>query len=267
MEFSRQEYWSELPCPPPGDLPEPEIKPMSLTSPALASGSFTTSTTWEIYLLLMYHLWRNVHSNFLSVFYWSIYLSFFLLSCKNSLYMLNMSSFLQIFSLFPWVVFSLPWRSCLWCRSLHVAVTYLFCSLVACALVSWVVAVWSEGAVGSHLPPGRWEVSGGSQPMWKENDSHTVRNAGECVRGRTMRGKQARALPAPASQVSTPETHWMWWGLAGTLETCSQLCLVSSVCRQKDKETTMKKTSSLTSVPSIEMRKERLQEEQVLLKD
>ena len=108
MEFSRQEYWSELPCPPPGDLPEPEIKPMSLTSPALASGSFTTSTTWEIYLLLMYHLWRNVHSNFLSVFYWSIYLSFFLLSCKNSLYMLNMRSFLQIFSLFPWVVFSLP---------------------------------------------------------------------------------------------------------------------------------------------------------------
>ena len=29
MEFSRQEYWSELPHPPPGDLPDPEIKPRS----------------------------------------------------------------------------------------------------------------------------------------------------------------------------------------------------------------------------------------------
>ena len=35
LEFSRQEYWSVLPCPPPGDLPDPGIKPMSLTSPAL----------------------------------------------------------------------------------------------------------------------------------------------------------------------------------------------------------------------------------------
>ena len=29
MEFSRQEYWSELPCLPPGDLPNPGIKPRS----------------------------------------------------------------------------------------------------------------------------------------------------------------------------------------------------------------------------------------------
>ena len=35
MGFSRQEYWSGLPCPLPGDLPNPGIKPMSLTSPAL----------------------------------------------------------------------------------------------------------------------------------------------------------------------------------------------------------------------------------------
>ena len=38
MEFSRQEYWSGLPCPPPGDLPDPGIKPVSL---ALAGGFFT----------------------------------------------------------------------------------------------------------------------------------------------------------------------------------------------------------------------------------
>ena len=47
MGFSRQEYWSGLPCPPPGDLPNPEIKPTTLMSPALAGGFFTTSTTWE----------------------------------------------------------------------------------------------------------------------------------------------------------------------------------------------------------------------------
>ena len=45
--FSRQEYWSGLPCPPPGDLPNPEIKPTSPTPPALASGCLTTSATWE----------------------------------------------------------------------------------------------------------------------------------------------------------------------------------------------------------------------------
>ena len=36
MGLSRQEYWSGLPCPPPGDLPDPGIKPASLTSSALA---------------------------------------------------------------------------------------------------------------------------------------------------------------------------------------------------------------------------------------
>ena len=39
MGFSRQEYWSELPCSPPGDLPNPGIETASLMSLALASGS------------------------------------------------------------------------------------------------------------------------------------------------------------------------------------------------------------------------------------
>ena len=47
LGFSRQEYWSGLPCPPPGDLSNPGIEPWSLMSPALAGGFFTTSTTWE----------------------------------------------------------------------------------------------------------------------------------------------------------------------------------------------------------------------------
>ena len=45
--FSRHELWSGLPCPPPGDLPDPGIEPESLMSPALALGFFTTSATWE----------------------------------------------------------------------------------------------------------------------------------------------------------------------------------------------------------------------------
>ena len=53
MEFSRQEYWSGLPCPPPGDLPNPGIKPVP---PALAGGLFTTEppgkpSTQEVYLI------------------------------------------------------------------------------------------------------------------------------------------------------------------------------------------------------------------------
>ena len=40
MGFSRQEYWSGLPCPPPGDLPDPRIKPMSLTFSAWEVGSY-----------------------------------------------------------------------------------------------------------------------------------------------------------------------------------------------------------------------------------
>ena len=44
-EFSRQEYWSGMPFLPPGDLPEPVIKPMSLMYLALAGGFFTTSAT------------------------------------------------------------------------------------------------------------------------------------------------------------------------------------------------------------------------------
>ena len=47
MGFSRQEYWSGLPFPSPGDLPNPGIKCKTLAYPALAGGFFTTSTTWE----------------------------------------------------------------------------------------------------------------------------------------------------------------------------------------------------------------------------
>ena len=47
MRFSRQEYWSGLPFPPPGNLPNPGIEPTSPMFPTLAGRFFTTSATWE----------------------------------------------------------------------------------------------------------------------------------------------------------------------------------------------------------------------------
>ena len=47
MNFSRQEYWSGLPFPTPGDLPNPGIEPASLVSPALAGEFFTAGATLE----------------------------------------------------------------------------------------------------------------------------------------------------------------------------------------------------------------------------
>ena len=45
MGFPRQEFWSGLPCPQPGDLPNPGIKPVPPASPVLAGMLFTTSAT------------------------------------------------------------------------------------------------------------------------------------------------------------------------------------------------------------------------------
>ena len=47
MGFSRQEYWSGLPCPLPGNLPNSGTEPRFLMSPALARRFFTTITSWE----------------------------------------------------------------------------------------------------------------------------------------------------------------------------------------------------------------------------
>ena len=57
MGFSRQECWSGLPCPPPGDLPDPGNEPVSLRSPALAGGFFTTSVGTK-------HFWIDKQWNY-----------------------------------------------------------------------------------------------------------------------------------------------------------------------------------------------------------
>ena len=56
MGFSRQEHWSGLPCPAPGDLLDPEIEPMTLMPPALSGRFFTTRATWEALHVALYAL-------------------------------------------------------------------------------------------------------------------------------------------------------------------------------------------------------------------
>ena len=64
MGLSRQGYWSGLPYPSPGDLPDPGIELTSLMSSALAGGFFTTSATGEA--PIFYFLYRHfkVYHNF-----------------------------------------------------------------------------------------------------------------------------------------------------------------------------------------------------------
>ena len=67
MGFSRQEFQRRLPCPSPGDLPDPEIEPLFQTSPALAGGFFTTSATWEVpvihHLMLLHFVSKPLTSS------------------------------------------------------------------------------------------------------------------------------------------------------------------------------------------------------------
>ena len=79
MGFSRQEYWSGLPCPSPGDLPNPGIEPASLMSPALAGellslvprGKPGTCHTWPLLCwgtFILHLIWWD----FFNLFNWKI---------------------------------------------------------------------------------------------------------------------------------------------------------------------------------------------------
>ena len=59
MGFSMREYWGGLPCLPAGDLPDPGIEPVSLTSTALEGGFFITSATWEAPWCMRGHSFKN----------------------------------------------------------------------------------------------------------------------------------------------------------------------------------------------------------------
>ena len=68
MRFSRQEYWSGLPCPPAGDLPDPGIEPMSPNVSCTAGKCFTHWTTWVAqaiaYLCFIQAYWAVVPNSF-----------------------------------------------------------------------------------------------------------------------------------------------------------------------------------------------------------
>ena len=68
MGFSKQEYWSGLPFPTPGDLPNPGIKPASLASPALA-GRFSTTVPAgkSLYFCGIYFIFSFYISNFVDL--------------------------------------------------------------------------------------------------------------------------------------------------------------------------------------------------------
>ena len=71
MGFSRQEYWSGLPCPPPGDLSHPGIEAASLASPALASSFSTTEPPGKPFKEGLTHSYRNVKLNLRSI--WRVF--------------------------------------------------------------------------------------------------------------------------------------------------------------------------------------------------
>ena len=100
--ISRQEYLSGFSCPPPGDLPNPGIKPTSLMSPALAGGFFATSSKWEAhsldtwYQLDSFHVWgpTNIHvlTCKLSIFLIAFFLKI-ILNCMGCLCALDINPF------------------------------------------------------------------------------------------------------------------------------------------------------------------------------
>ena len=84
MGFSRQEYWSGLPCPAPGDPPHPRIKPALLMSPALAAGSLPlmssgkpTGNVKPFYKFLTEHLMFCVLLLFLAFYFYTIFRDYF----------------------------------------------------------------------------------------------------------------------------------------------------------------------------------------------
>ena len=84
MGFSRQEYWSRLPCPSPGDLPNPGIEPASLTSLALAGGSLPLAPPGKTlqHVIIIKILMRYLHLQNLDciLYHISIWMSYILFS-------------------------------------------------------------------------------------------------------------------------------------------------------------------------------------------
>ena len=76
MELSRQEYWSGWPFPPPRDLPDPEMEPLSPAAPKLSGGLFTTEPLGKLIIKTLFYLLANGNS-----FNWFLCLCDMSLSC------------------------------------------------------------------------------------------------------------------------------------------------------------------------------------------
>ena len=94
MEFSRKEYWSGLPCPSPGDLLDPGIKPTSLVSPTLAGGFFHTSATWEV------HKYVYMHARSIKLF-----LSIFVVFLATQKFILQVNCYQHMKMMYIWFIF------------------------------------------------------------------------------------------------------------------------------------------------------------------
>ena len=82
MEFSWQEYWSELPFPSPGYFPNPEIEPVSPVSPALAGRFFTTGHLASPFNSKKY-IFNNYFSLYLLPGFIYIYITYHIFNFKN----------------------------------------------------------------------------------------------------------------------------------------------------------------------------------------
>ena len=94
MGFSRQEYWNVLPCPPPGDFPDPRIKPRSHMSPALAGRFFTTSGSAVYISRCHISIFYNVINIFNNSNLWK--------GCQMASWMIKVSYFLSLLLRLIW---------------------------------------------------------------------------------------------------------------------------------------------------------------------
>ena len=90
-----------MPCPPPGDLPNPGVKPASLMSPALAGGFFTTRTTWEALMYVFIYIYKQ-HTREQN--HTSIYLLFSKLKSLKGMFAQSLNRSVRSDSETPWTV-------------------------------------------------------------------------------------------------------------------------------------------------------------------
>ena len=163
MGFCRQDYWSGLPCPPPGDLPDPGIEPTSLTSPALARGFFTASTTWQAHWLGTRPYWKCWREQPENTYICNILKDELLEMELLGLWTRAFKNFLNIVKLMYKVYYSLD--ACFWmCNFLKNFIeVWLIWILLRNFIEVWLMAGWHHWLDGheSQWTPGVGDGQGG----------------------------------------------------------------------------------------------------------